>query len=252
MSPFEMVKVLMSDFQGLPAGKINFDRIPALFFSELMPKIDHLGELKVTLYVLWRLDHMEGDFRYLTVSDFLEDTLFMEGLSDSPEIRTTLLDESLARCVKRGTLLESTIHQGSKQIVLYFFNSPKGRAAIEAIETQSWHPLEFDSQPPIELVPERPNIFQLYEENIGPVTPLLAEALGDAEDEYPASWIEEAFQIAVEKNVRNWRYIAAILRRWQERGFDVREERKRAEEDSSKDFRRYSQDPYAGYIKHEE
>jgi len=242
----------MSDFQGLPAGKITFERIPALFFSELLPKINHLGELKVTLYVLWRLDRMEGDFRYLTVSDFLEDTLFMEGLADSLEDRAAILAEALAHCVERGTLLEATVHRENAQISLFFFNSPKGQAAVEAIQTQTWHPFEVDSQPPVELVPERPNIFQLYEENIGLVTPLLAEALGDAEDEYPANWIEEAFQIAVEKNVRNWRYIAAILRRWQERGYDVREERRRAEEDSSKDFRRYSQDPYADYIKHEE
>ena len=59
---------------------------------------------------------------------------------------------------------------------------------------------------------ERPNIFRLYEENIGPLTPLIAEMLRDAEKTYPADWIEEAFKIAVENNVRRWRYIEAILR----------------------------------------
>ena len=219
----------MSNFQGLSSGKVIFDRIPALFFSELLPQIDHLGELKVTLYVLWRLDRMEGDFRYLRESDFLEDTCFMAGLADSTEPQAAVLMESLARCVERGTLLKAAFNQRDTQVSLYFFNSPKSRAAVEAIQNGGWRPLNDDARPPIELIPEPPNIFALYEENIGPVTPLLAEALGDAEDEYPSNWIEEAFRIAVEKNVRNWRYVAAILRRWQERGYDVRKDQRDAE-----------------------
>jgi DNA replication protein len=239
-------------FQGLPAGKVNFDRIPSPFFSELLPQIDHLGELKVTLYVLWRLNRMEGDFRYLTESDFTEDTLFMDGLANDMEAQAASLKESLARCVERGTLLKAEPQPRGEQVSVFFFNSPKGRAAVDAIQKGEWRPFDGDIQPPTELVPEHPNIYKLYEENIGLVTPLLAEALRDAEDEYPAHWIEEAFRIAVGNNVRNWHYVAAILRRWQERGFDVREERTTAEEDSSKDFRRYSQDKYADYIKHDE
>jgi DnaD/phage-associated family protein len=82
---------------------------------------------------------------------------------------------------------------------------------------------------PIELVTERPTIFHLYEENIGPITPLLSEVLADAEKQYPSHWIEEAFRIAVERNVRNWRYINAILLHWQERGYDAREDRRDTE-----------------------
>jgi DNA replication protein len=219
-------------FEGLPA-KVNFDRIPSTFFSELLPQIDHLGELKVTLYFLWRLDRMEGDFRFLRESDILADSHFMRGMADTLEAGAPALSESVARCVERGTLLETEIHQRGEQVVLYFFNSPKGRAAVEAIQNGEWRPVESDSVP-IELVPERPNIFALYEENIGPITPLLAETLTDAEDEYPANWIEEAFQIAVEKNVRNWRYVEAILRRWHERGYDVREDRRDTEKTRQK------------------
>jgi len=225
-------------FEGLPA-KVNFDRLPSPFFSELLPQIDHLGELKVTVYILWRLDRMAGKFRYLTESDFMADSRFISGLADSPEAAEATLKESLARCVDRGSLLRAEIRQRdgmihgqfTQKIALYFFNSPKGQAAVAAIQNGSWRPVdaEAESQVPIELVPERPNIFHLYEENIGPLTPLLAETLQDAEDEYPANWIEEAIRIAVEKNVRNWRYVDAILRRWHERGYDVREDRRDTE-----------------------
>jgi DnaD/phage-associated family protein len=216
-------------FQGLPEGKSHFDRLPTAFFSELLPQIDHLGELKVTLYVLWRLDRKEGDFRYLMREDFVNDIRFFSGLSPSTIQANHVLDESISRCLKRGTLLKAEIQKGDNQINLYFFNSPRGRESVKAIENGLWRPSDEDVPVPIELVPERPNIYLLYEKNIGPITPLLAEALEEAEKDFPATWIEEAFRIAVEKNVRNWRYIEAILRRWQERGYDVREDRRDTE-----------------------
>jgi DnaD/phage-associated family protein len=216
-------------FEGLPEGKINFDRLPAAFFTELLPQIDHLGELKVTLYVLWRLDRMEGEFRYLLDEDFIRDDRFLTGLHPVAERARQILAESLFRCLERGTLLKAEVQLRGQPTMLYFFNSPKGRACVEAIENGMWRPVENESRIPIELVPERPNIYQLYEENIGLITPLLAEALVDAEKDYPANWIEEAFRIAVEKNIRNWRYIQAILHRWQERGYDAREDRRDTE-----------------------
>ena len=54
----------MSDFPGFPEGKVSFTRIPGPFFSELLPQINHLGELKVTLYALWQLDRKGGEVRY--------------------------------------------------------------------------------------------------------------------------------------------------------------------------------------------
>jgi DnaD/phage-associated family protein len=83
----------------------------------------------------------------------------------------------------------------------------------------------------------RPNIFRLYENNIGPLTPMIAEILQDAENTYPPAWIEEAIRIAVENNKRNWRYVEAILRRWQEGGRDEREDRR----DTEKSLRRYKE-----------
>jgi DNA replication protein len=220
-------------FEGLPA-KVNFDRVPSPFFSELLPQIDDLGELKVTLYVLWRLDRMTGDFRYLQISDFLADDRFISGLAVSPGEVEPALNEALSRCMDRGSILKAEIRQKEGIETLYFFNSPKGRAAVEAIQNGSWRPVEDQSQVPIELVPEKPNIYQLYEENIGPLTPLLAETLQDAEDEFPANWIEEAVRIAVEKNVRNWRYVEAILRRWHERGYDVQDRTDRQNTEKSR------------------
>ncbi len=214
-------------FNGFPDGKVSFSRVPEPFFGELLPQIDDLGELKLTLYFFWRLEHMEGDFRYLRESDFRADERFMLGLAPALEQAEPALRESLERAVRRGTLLLVEAQQGDD--VLFFLNTSKGRAAVDAIQKGEWHPQGSPQATPV-LSQERPSIYHLYEQNIGLITPLLSETLQEAEDTYPAEWIEEAFRIAVEKNIRNWRYIEAILRRWQERGYDVRKDRRDPEE----------------------
>jgi DNA replication protein len=47
---------------------------------------------------------------------------------------------------------------------------------------------------------------------------MLAEELKDAEKRYPESWIEDAIKEAVSLNKRNWKYIEAILKRWESEG----------------------------------
>jgi DnaD/phage-associated family protein len=64
------------------------------------------------------------------------------------------------------------------------------------------------------------NIFTLYEQNIGMITPMIAEELKEAEKLYPPLWIEEAFKEAVTLNKRSWKYIARILERWTSEGKD--------------------------------
>ncbi len=70
----------------------------------------------------------------------------------------------------------------------------------------------------VQVEVERPNIFVLYEQNIGLLSPLIAEDLKEAADQYPAEWIEAAFREAVQHNKRKWSYIRAILRRWETEG----------------------------------
>lgn len=75
------------------------------------------------------------------------------------------------------------------------------------------------SQPPQEDTQERPNIYKLHEQNFGPLTPLLADQLKEAEDKYPFEWIEEAFKEAVAQGVRRWAYAKSILERWSRDGY---------------------------------
>ncbi|MFA5079932.1 MAG: DnaD domain protein, partial [Dehalococcoidia bacterium] len=62
-----------------------------------------------------------------------------------------------------------------------------------------------------DCLPEDGNIFTLYEQEIGDLTPGISELLKDAETEYPSEWISGAIKLAATQNKRNWSYIKGIL-----------------------------------------
>ncbi len=233
----------MTSFSGFPSGKVRLTPVPAQFFSDLLPEIDHLGEMKVTLYAFWFLDRLETPVRYLTYADFAADERLIRSLGSEG------LDPALERAVQRGTLLRVQPNaqpsgEWDNERVYFFLNTPRGRAAVQAIQAGQWRP-DLEERPAQTLEAERPNIFRLYEENIGPLTPLISDMLRDAEKTYRQEWIEEAVLIAVKNNVRRWKYIEAILRSWQEEGRDGTNRR-----DAEKDRRKYIEGEYADYIEH--
>jgi len=229
----------MKGFAGFPEGPVRMTPLPAPFFSELLPQIDHLGELKITLYALWRFSQQEGRFRYLALSEIRKDGDLLAALGSSGQTGEQALSDALERAVSRGTLL--AVRNSSPGDVYYFLNSPRGKAAAESLARGEW---TTDAVPSSPRWVERPNLFTLYEQNIGMLTPMLAEILRDAEKEYPVGWIEEAIRIAVEHNARSWKYIAAILERWKKEG---RGEKKISAEEERK---RYIEGEYADFIEH--
>ena len=61
-------------------------------------------------------------------------------------------------------------------------------------------------------------IFNAYENNIGCITPMIADTLRSySEDGLSSSLIIHSFRIAVERNNRNLKYIRGILNNWQKR-----------------------------------
>ena len=205
-------------FKGFPPGKSRMTPLPAQFFADLLPLVDDLAELKVTLFCFWALHQKEGDFRYLRLADFENDDGLMRGLAavDAQSPPESILDAALVRAVERETLLTVTVPSGDETEHLYFLNTVLGREAIRQVKAGKWKPGAGDT--PVEILPGRPNLYALYEANIGALTPHIADRLKDAESEYPEHWLEEAIKLAVEKNARHWRYIHAILDRWEREG----------------------------------
>lgn len=205
----------IAKFEGFPGGELRFSSVPDLFFAELLPAMDDLAELKITLHAVW-VRQREGR-QVITQAELAADETLMRGLaavSDDPE---QALVDGLARAVTRGSLLQATIESEIGPQDVYVLNSQGGRQALVRIQSGQVGAAgaKVVDRPPVE---PRPNIFELYEDNIGLLSPILADQLRDAEASYPADWVEEAFRIAVTNNVRKWRYIQAILERWASKG----------------------------------
>ncbi|MCB0179938.1 MAG: DnaD domain protein [Anaerolineae bacterium] len=201
----------MEHFKGFPAGELKFTSVPDLFFARLLPQIDSLVELKVTLHFLWV--HYRQTKQAIAKNELLTDETLVESLALIDEDVEQALTLGLSRAVERGTLLHVEIETPEGGYDLYFLNSERGRLARAKIEEGEIGVVAVSG---VEVAPptKRPNIFELYEDNIGLISPILADELKDAEINYRSEWIEDAFKIAVENNVRKWSYIRAILERW--------------------------------------
>lgn len=203
-------------FKGFPNGSFESLMLPPGFFNELLPQMDDLAEVKVLLFCFWALPQKESNFPYLLRRDFANNAALMNGLAalDTGFEPDAVLSAALGGLIKRGIMLQAQIELNKQHETLYLINTERGRIAHEQLKRGQW---QFDGDA-IEILPERPNIYKLYEENIGPLTPLIADDLKDIEKDYSAEWVADALKIAVQNNKRSLKYMHAILKRWREEG----------------------------------
>jgi DNA replication protein len=200
----------MKNFSGFPSGRVEFTPVPNAFFSALLPDIDDLAELKVTLHIIAALYRKKGYPRYLGYADLLGNPALMQSIGSEDSLR-----EALKKAVARGTVLNLSFAESE----IYFLNDEPGRQALARIDSGE---LELPGLKTIKPLPAPaeplPDIFTLYEQNIGMLTPLIADELRDAEKSYPADWIRDAIKEAVLHNKRNIKYITKILENWSVEG----------------------------------
>jgi len=179
--------------------KTSFISLHDSFFTQEVPKIQDLAELKIVLYTAYLILQKQERPYFVTYKELR-----------SYELMSTMgertLRQALKSAVEHGALLHSTLNING---------------VLEDVYT-----LTADSRQPSDV-----NIFALYEQNIGIITPMIAEELKEADKLYPPQWIEEAFKEAVTLNKRSWKYIARILERWANEGKDSGEHRRDIKKD---------------------
>jgi DNA replication protein len=207
----------MKKFNGFPA-RMQFTSVPNLFFSALVPHIDDIGELKTTLHVVQMLYQKKGYPRFVTFKELAANWALMSGFSSELEPESALR-RALALALQRGSLLKLTMSAAEAEEDLYFLNTESDRQAVEKIQAGSLKLGKLKAVAPAEAAAsEKTDIFTLYEQNIGQLTPLAADELRDAATQYPEAWITEAIKEAVKHNKRSISYVRAILERWSSEG----------------------------------
>ncbi|MDE2780978.1 MAG: DnaD domain protein [Chloroflexota bacterium] len=207
-------------FEGFPRN-VRATAVPDPVFNSLLEEIEDLAELKVILRLIWLLGQQRGPVRYVAERDLLSDSTMLaalQGMGGNPHDH---IRQALALGVTRGTLLRQTNEDATERF--YLLNTDGNRKALSN-RLEGLAPAASSPATP-EAGEKRPragadgsSIYDLYENNIGTIGPMMAQQLAEAEERYPPRWIEEAFSTAIFENKRSWRYIAGILRRWAAEG----------------------------------
>lgn len=203
--------------------------VPNPVFGPLLEQIDDIAELKLTLRVVWLLHNKKGYPRSVTLSELETDRVLARALAGDVGYRRRVR-LALDKAVARGTLVcyVSSSDSGGERV--YELNTEHGiRAPVGVSSYGASQDRGRKSEVPTESV-ERPNVFALYEANIGMLNPMIADELREAEELYPAEWIEDAFREAVKNNARSWRYVDRILERWEREGKNDGERRRYSKE----------------------
>jgi DNA replication protein len=205
----------MKTFDGFPSGRVEFTAVPNAFFSALLNDINDLDELKTTLHFIAVIYRQKGYPRFLRYRELLENTVLIQALRGSEQA----LREALDKAVSRGTVLALTVVDGAEENI-YFLNDAPGRQALAKIRSGGLKLPGVKVAPPQVPVQaeELPDVFTLYEQNIGMLTPMIADELRDAEKLYPPDWIRDAIRESALHNKRNIKYILKILENWSVEG----------------------------------
>ena len=209
----------MKSFDGFPE-KAEVTPLPNLFFTVVMPQIHDIAELKTALHIFWLLSRHRGYPRFVTYSKLASDHVLTSSIGGEVEARQEKLRRALDLAVQDGILLNLKLNRDGESDDAYFLNTAADKRALNKIEQGEIQITgllpKIDEKGPLPLS----DIFSLYEQNIGMLTPMIAEELKEAEKIYPVDWIESAFREAVSMNKRSWKYIARILERWKTEGKD--------------------------------
>ncbi len=192
---------------------MQFTPIPNIVFSSLLPDIADVAELKVLLYIFSVIYPKKGKLRFATEKELVN----LAGLTKDK------LHDSLTSLVTKRVVLHLAARQDSVPENIYLLNTEANQINIHHIEEGK------EIIPGFVLVKsvtapsdsERPlDVFTVYEQNIGILTPLIAEELKEACKQYPEAWIKDAIKEAADLNRRNWRFISRVLEHWSTEGKD--------------------------------
>jgi DNA replication protein len=205
----------MKKFAGFPSGRVEFTPIPNVFFSSLLADITDIAELKTTLHVMAALYRKKGYPRFVSFGELLTNAGLMQSLEGSEEE----LRNALKIASERGTLLTLAVATDGTTNDIFFLNDDSGRQTVAKINSGELKLPGLKATAPVPVPAEElPDIFTLYEQNVGMLTPMIADELRDAEKFYPPDWIRDAIKEAVLHNKRNIKYIAKILENWSVEG----------------------------------
>ena len=204
-------------YKGFPR-KVRYVPVPAPLLESLLEEIDDLAELKCTLRVIAMLHVKKGHPRFVTLGELQADRTLTRSLGQDRDSASQSIEQGMAKAVRRGAIAVASVEESGTRQQLFTLNTEVNRTALEKIAEGATQVSPLPVSEPWVEPEDTPNIFALYEQNVGMLSPMIADELREAEELYPVEWISEAISEAVGLNKRSWRYISRILERWEHEG----------------------------------
>lgn len=201
-------------FEGFVAGG-PATTLPSQFFVDLLPAIDDIEELRVTLYAFYAIARRRGPLRAVRASELAAEAPLARAFAHrgGAEAIRAALDAALAR----GSFVACTLADGD---ALYFMNNDAGRRALRRVRAGALQAPAVAARPSTPAGrPPRPA--EVYEQEIGVLSPAVADAIAEAVGRWPEQWLIEAIRLAALRNARSWNYVRAVLERWEAEGRDT-------------------------------
>ena len=124
----------MSGFNGFSDGKSRTLTVPVGFFTDVLPVIADVDELKLLFCFFRLLPAHQDQARFVFLDDLEEDDAVKASLPGGRETIVKLLEKAC-----RDKVLLAVEYEDRP---LYFLNTPRADAALRAIQKGVWTPTE--------------------------------------------------------------------------------------------------------------
>lgn len=196
--------------------------IPSSFFDHHLSRIRDLAAMKVLLTLYLHLRDLDPNAPFVSEEEIFADRQLVNGVRMAGSNREPVdeIRRGIDVLAAHDAIVRIVVEEDGAESYWLMPKSPNNQRILSvfASGSRAFPYRQARTQTKARVAIERPNAFRLFEQNVGVVTPLIADQIIEAIEIYPAGWIEDAINEAVSLNRRNWRYIQRILERWSTEG----------------------------------
>ncbi|MCY4618124.1 MAG: DnaD domain protein [Chloroflexi bacterium] len=203
-------------FDGFTSGA-PVTPLPRTLLRDLVPAMSDPAELIVTLYAVEAIARQRRYPRRVSLSDLRESRSLIEALASFCRDREVedAFRQGLDAASERGSLLRARSVQDGGWVEWIALNDADGQRAMASASMPPATRSAYGREPVNSSAPE------IWQSAFGTaMPPILSEEVKAAESRYGSDWMRDAFAESAANGVRNWRYVQAILERWETEGRD--------------------------------
>ena len=196
--------------------------IPRSFYDRHLSRIRDLAALKVLLTIYRCVAELNSEAPFVAEDAIYADDQLLDGVRLAASSRQPIdeIRHGIEVLVAHDAVVRICVEVGEEESFWLMPKEPENQRMLTSyVRGERAFPYQTaKTSATTRIAVERPNVFRVYEQNIGVLTPLIADQLIEAIELYPDGWIEDSINEAVSLNRRNWRYIQRILQRWATEG----------------------------------